>query len=117
MKKPGPRRSGGFIRAGEADLGRVGMPRRRALELRLHHGWRQIAGPELAERLRPVRVVRGCLELECTDTQWSSALSAVLPGLVRDLAEADSGLGIRKFRILGDGSDPVGINLRDGTAS
>jgi len=117
MNKPGPRRASGFIRAGKADLGRIGMPRRRALELRLHHAWMQIAGAELSDRIRPVRVVRGCLELECLDSKWSAALKSVLPGLVADLAHADKGLGIRKFRILGDAADPVSIDRPDGTGS
>lgn len=117
MNKPGPRRAGGFIRAGEADLGRIGMPRRRALELRLHHAWLQIAGHELAERLRPVRIVRGCLELECLDTQWSAALKSVLPGLVSGLAQADSGLGIRKFRILGEPGEAVSVKQPEGGGS
>ena len=103
MKKTGPRRAGGFIRAGEADLYRTGMPRRRALELRLHHAWRQVAGRELAGRLRPVRILRGCLELEFLDAKWNAALRELLPGLVARLAGSDAGLGIRKFRVLGEG--------------
>jgi len=117
MNKPGPRRASGFLRAGEADLSRVGLSRRRTLELRLHHAWVRIAGRELAGRLQPVRVLRGCLELECSDPKWSAALKAVLPGLVTGLARADSGLGIRKFRILGEAGETVRINPQAGDGS
>ena len=117
MNKPGPRRAGGFIRAGQADLSRTGMPRRRTLELRLHHAWLKVAGGELAGRLKPVRIVRGCLEMEFLDAKWSAALKAVLPGLVNRLARADAGLGIRKFRILGDGGDAVSISRPKGGGS
>jgi hypothetical protein len=109
VKKPGPRRAGGFIRAGEADLYKTGMPRRRALELRLHHAWRQVAGRELAGRLRPVRIVRGCLELEFLDSKWNAALREMLPSLVARLAGSDGGLGIRKFRVLGEAGGAVSV--------
>ena len=117
MNKPGPRRAGGFIRAGEADLSRTGLSRRRALELRLNRAWQRIAGRELAGRLRPVRIVRGCLELEFLDAVWSSALKAVLPGLVTRLARSDAGLGIRKFRVLGEGDGPATLIRPDDASS
>ncbi len=117
MNRPGPRRAGGFIRAGEADLSRTAMPRRRALELRMHHAWRQVAGRELAERLLPVRIARGCLELECLDSEWSAALKAVLPGLVARMAQSDAGLGIRKFRILGEEGEAIAVTLPGGTGA
>ena len=112
MKKSGPRRAGGFIRAGEADLHQIGMPRRRVLELRLHHAWRQVAGRELAGRLRPVRIARGCLELEFLDSKWNAALREMLPNLVARLAGSDGGLGIRKFRILGEVGGAVSVPVR-----
>ena len=110
MKKSGPRRAGGFIRAGEADLHQIGMPRRRVLELRLHHAWRQVAGRELAGRLRPVRIARGCLELEFLDSKWNAALREMLPNLVARLAGSDGGLGIRKFRVLGEAGNAVSVS-------
>lgn len=110
MNRPGPRRGAGFVRAGEADLSRTGMSRKRAMELRLHRAWRTVAGKELAGRLRPVRIVRGTLELEYLDPKWSVALKEVLPGLLFRLIREDRSLGIRKFRVLGEGGEAVPIH-------
>jgi len=73
----------------------------------MHHAWQRIAGRELTGRLRPVRIVQGCLELQFLDSKWNAALKNVLPGLVNRLARSDPGLGIRKFRVLGEGDETI----------
>jgi predicted nucleic acid-binding Zn ribbon protein len=50
--------------------------------------WDEIAGPELAEHVRPVRLTRGVLVVTVEHPAWATAARAAGPGLLRATGEA-----------------------------
>jgi hypothetical protein len=108
----------GFVPIGNVDLAGGAIPARRARELALHRAWVRAAGEQLARRARPLRIVRGVLEIEVADPRWGQVLDGLIPSLAARMAAADPSLGIRRFRIFRHGhtageNRPVAIPLPD----
>lgn len=76
----------------------LGLPSRRAKELRLVHAWGRAAGEPIVRRTE-IRVRRGVLEIDVTDRTWSETLIELAPRLAARLAGQCPGLGLRRYRI------------------
>lgn len=83
------------------------MPPRRARQLALHAAWQSAAGGAIARRARPVRIVRGVLEVTSDDPRWAAELRRVLPVVAGRIATARPAWGIRRVRLLVEGADPA----------
>lgn len=101
---PPRRRSRGFEPVGRLPLDGLGLPKSRAREMVLAQAWEEVAGRAIAARARPLRVVRGLLEIEVEDGPWAESLGPLVPGLAGRLSARHPELGVRKFRLLRTGS-------------
>lgn len=116
---PGGRQRRGFLPIGEPDvIEGLGLPARRASDLRLQAAWLEAAGDALAARVRPVRIRRGVLELAVDDPAWARQVADLIPRLAVRLVRAAPGLGVRRFRVVtADGPGPArDLDLEDGDA-
>lgn len=89
----------GFERLGRLDVDNLGLPARQARDLLLEHTWQRVAGEAVARRARAVRVQRGVLEIEVTESAWAKNLKPLLPRLIGRLARVAPELGVKKFRL------------------
>jgi predicted nucleic acid-binding Zn ribbon protein len=95
----------GFQPVGSIRPDQLGLPAKRARELTLALGWRQVAGDVMARQVTAVAVKRGVLEVQPSDRRWAETVRPLLPVLAGKLAATCPSLKIRKCRVLAIGED------------
>jgi len=99
----------GFVSMGKLPVERLGLSRRRSMELGLAHAWTKAAGPALSQKAVPA-VRGGVLELRMRedDESWRQPLYDLLPQLAAAIAADRPALGIVGVRLFSTAGEPVG---------
>jgi hypothetical protein len=98
------RRHRGFERAGAFKPAELGLPSKRSKELTLGLAWTRVAGEAISRSAPAAGIRRGTFEVEVAEGRWAETMIEMMPRLASRLASEHPELGIRKWRLLQEGT-------------